>query len=163
LYFEKQPLYYATDGPLLILFKKENPMFKIILTLVIALAMVGCSATRPVLYPNEHFNAAGRDAAERDIADCMALAESAGANSGSGTAGHVATTTAVGAAIGAATGAVGGAIVGSAGTGAAIGAASGGTAGLLGGIFSRPQHSPAFENFVNKCLQDRGYQPMGWN
>jgi outer membrane lipoprotein SlyB len=138
-------------------------MFKIILILAIALAMAGCSATRPVLYPNEHLNAVGRDAADRDIADCMALAESAGANAGSGSAGHVATTTAVGAALGAATGVVGGAIVGSPGTGAAVGAASGGTAGLLGGIFSRPQHSPAFENFVNRCLRDRGYEPMGWN
>jgi hypothetical protein len=138
-------------------------MLKIILILVIAVAMAGCSATRPVLYPNEHFKAVGPDVAQRDIDDCMALAKSAGANSGSGTAGHVATTTAVGAALGAATGAVGGAIVGSAGTGAAIGAASGGTAGLLGGIFSRPQHSPAFENFVNRCLQERGYQSMGWN
>ncbi len=138
-------------------------MLKFILILAIAMSMAGCSATRPVLYPNEHLKAVGPDAAERDIDDCMALAKSAGANSGSGAAGHVATTTAVGAALGAATGAVGGAIVGSAGTGAAIGAASGGTAGLLGGIFSRPQHSPAFENFVNRCLQDRGYQSMGWN
>jgi outer membrane lipoprotein SlyB len=143
--------------------KKENLMFKIILTLVFALAMVGCSSTRPVLYPNEHFKTVGQEAAERDIANCMELAESAGADSNSSSATQAATTTAGGAAIGAASGAVGGAIVGAAGTGAGIGAASGATAGLLQWLFSKPQHSPVFENFVNKCLQDRGYQPMGWN
>ncbi len=133
-------------------------MFKIFLTLVIALAMEGCASTRPVLYPNEHFKTIGSEAAERDIASCMNLAESAGANSYGSDAGQAVTTTAGGAA----SGAVGGAVVGAAGSGSAIGAASGATAGLLQWIFSKPKRSPVFENFVNKCLQDRGYQPIGW-
>jgi outer membrane lipoprotein SlyB len=54
-------------------------------------------------------------------------------------------------------------VVGSAGSGSAIGAASGATAGLLHWLFSKPQRSPAFENFVNRCLQERGYEPVGWN
>ncbi|MGZ8225169.1 MAG: glycine zipper family protein [Methylococcaceae bacterium] len=138
-------------------------MFKTFLTLVIALTLGGCASTRPILYPNEHFKAVGSDAAESDIESCIELAESAGADSGGSDAGQAATSTAGGAAVGAASGAVGGAIVGAAGSGSAIGAASGATAGLLRWIFSEPEHSPAFKNFVNRCLQERGYQSVGWD
>ncbi|MDO9269210.1 MAG: glycine zipper family protein [Methylobacter sp.] len=93
----------------------------------------------------------------------MDLAESAGADSDSSDAGQAAARTAGGAAVGAASGAVGGAVVGAVGSGSAIGAASGATAGLLHWIFSKPEHSPAFENFVNRCLQERGYQTVGWD
>ena len=139
-------------------------MLKIFSPLFIAaLALQGCASTRPVLYPNEHFNAVGSEAAQRDIADCIALAEYAGADSGGSDAEQAAANTAGGAAVGAASGAVGGAVVSAAGSGSAIGAASGATAGLLHWIFSKPERSPAFENFVNKCLQERGYQPTGWD
>ncbi|MGZ5029575.1 MAG: glycine zipper family protein [Methylobacter sp.] len=138
-------------------------MFKLILTVAIALLMEGCASTRPVLYPNQHYNTVGAKAAESDIERCMDLAEAAGAESGGSDAGEAATNTVGGAAIGAASGAVGGAVVGAAGSGSAIGAASGATAGLLHWIFSEPERSPAYENFVNKCLQERGYQPVGWD
>lgn len=138
-------------------------MFKIILALVIALSMQGCASTRPVLYPNQHYNTVGSKAAESDIERCMDLAEAAGADSGGSDAGEAATDAVGGAAIGAASGAVGGAVVGAAGSGSAIGAASGATAGLLRWIFSEPERSPAYENFVNRCLQERGYQPVGWD
>jgi outer membrane lipoprotein SlyB len=138
-------------------------MCQMFLALVMALAVEGCASTRPVLYPNAHFNTVGSEAADRDIASCMDLAESAGADAAGSDAGQAATRTAGGAAVGAASGAVGGAVGGSAGSGAAIGAATGATAGLLHWIFSKPQRSPAFENFVNRCLQERGYQPVGWN
>lgn len=138
-------------------------MLKIFLTLVIALAVGGCASTRPVLYPNEHFNAVGSEAAERDIESCMEFAKSAGVDSTGSEAGRAAAGTAGGAAVGAASGAVGGAVVGAAGSGSAIGAASGATAGLLHWLFSKPKRSPAYENFVNRCLQERGYQPVGWD
>jgi len=138
-------------------------MLKIFVALVVALAVEGCASTRPVLYPNEHLNAVGSEAAQRDIASCMDLAASAGADADGSGAGQAAARTGGGAASGAASGAVGGAIGGSAGTGAAIGAATGATAGLLHWVFSKPKRSPAFENFVNRCLQERGYQPVGWN
>jgi hypothetical protein len=138
-------------------------MFKIFLVFVILLAMEGCASTKPVLYPNEHFKAAGSKAAERDIESCMELAESAGADSAGSDVGQGAARTAGGAAVGAASGAVGGAIVGAAGSGSAIGAASGATASLLYWLFSKPERSPAFENYVNQCLQERGYQPVGWD
>jgi hypothetical protein len=30
-------------------------------------------------------------------------------------------------------------------------------------IFSRPQPSGAYKNFVDRCLRERGYEPVGWN
>jgi outer membrane lipoprotein SlyB len=138
-------------------------MLKLWWALVLALAMAGCATARPILYPNEHFNAVGSAAADRDIASCMELAASAGADAAGSGAGRAAARTAGGAAVGAAAGAVGGAVVGSAGSGSAVGAASGATAGLLHWLFSKPHRSPAFENFVNRCLQERGYEPVGWN
>ncbi|QSA96376.1 glycine zipper family protein [Methylococcus sp. EFPC2] len=138
-------------------------MSRTFLACVVALAVAGCASTRPVLYPNERFNAVGAEAAEHDVEICMELAESAGAQPGNSSAQDAAARTAGGAAVGAASGAVGGAVVGAAGSGSAIGAASGATAGLLHWIFSKPTRSPAFENFVNQCLQERGYQPVGWD
>ncbi|MGR8941030.1 MAG: glycine zipper family protein [Gammaproteobacteria bacterium] len=138
-------------------------MFKTFLSLVVALTITGCASTHPVLYPNEHFKAVGTEAAERDIESCIRLAESAGIDASDSDAGEAAANTAGGAAIGAASGAVGGAVVGAVGSGSAIGAASGATAGLLHWLFSTPQRNPAFENFVNKCLEERGYQPVGWD
>jgi len=137
-------------------------MFKFFLTLVIALAMEGCASSRPVLYPNEHLNSVGPVAAKGDIANCMHLAEAAGADSDGSDSGQAAGQTLGGAAVGAASGAVGGAVVGAAGSGSAIGAASGATAGLLHWLFGETKRSPAFENYVNKCLEERGYQPVGW-
>jgi hypothetical protein len=85
-------------------------MWKMFLALVMALAVEGCASTRPVLYPNEQFNAVGAEAAERDIASCMALAEAAGADAAGRDAGQAVARTATGAAVGAASGAVGGAV-----------------------------------------------------
>lgn len=131
--------------------------------IILSLTLAGCASSKPILYPNEYFKSVGESAAQDDIDACVEMAESAGANSSTGSAGQAAANTAKGAAVGAASGAVGGVIAGSVGTGSAIGAASGATAGLLRWVFSKPNLSPAFKNFVNQCLKDRGYQPMGWN
>ena len=69
---------------------------------------------------------------------------------------------AVGGAIGGATGAVGGAILGRPGTGAALGAATGATAGLMRSLFRRDEPSQAYRGFVDRCLRERGYDPVGW-
>lgn len=93
------------------------------------------------------------------------MAESAGAEVETGKAGRVATGTAVGAGVGAASGAVGGAISGSAGTGSMIGAASGAVWGLLMGLWNMSgssQPNQAYTNFVNRCLQEKGYEVTGW-
>ena len=128
--------------------------------------LTACSSAQPVLYPNPHLQSVGKDVAEQDIEACNQLAESAGAEVGSGKAGRVATNTAVGAGVGAASGAVGGAISGAAGSGSAIGAASGAVWGLLTGLFyaavGPSQPNQAYTNFVNRCLQEKGYEVTGW-
>lgn len=134
------------------------------------LAMVllsACSSARPVLYPNARLESVGQDGAERDIEACRQLAESAGAEEGGGGKGRrVAASTAVGAGVGAASGAVGGAISGAAGHGSMIGAASGAVWGLLTGLFHAAagpsQPNQAYTNFVNRCLQEKGYEVTGW-
>jgi outer membrane lipoprotein SlyB len=138
---------------------------------VLVLFLLGfsaCAARRPVLYPNEQYTRAGSAAAERAIDECMGRADQFLASSGPNTeaARGVATETAVGAGAGAAVGAVGGAITGSAGEGAAVGAATGGTAGLLHGLFrsceSGKESNPTYAAFVDRCLREKGYDPIGW-
>jgi hypothetical protein len=135
--------------------------------LLVVLMLGGCSSSKPVLYPNAHLTSAGKEAAENDIQDCQKMAETAGANEGTGKASKVASSTAVGAGVGAASGAVGGAISGAAGAGSVIGAASGAVWGLLMGLWNAaagPSHQPnqAYASFVNRCLQDKGYEVSGW-
>lgn len=128
--------------------------------LTMALLMLGCARLQhPVLYPNTHLQQVGQQQAEQDIAVCRELAE-AYVQSSAGQ--DIARDTAIGGAGGAAIGAVGGAVSGSAGTGAAIGAATGATAGLLSGLFKKTAPSPAYMNFVDRCLRERGYEVIGW-
>ena len=125
--------------------------------------LTACSSAKPVLYPNAHLQSVGKEAAEQDIQECRQMAEAAGAEQKSGKAGQTAKNTAVGAGVGAASGAVGGAITGSPGLGAAIGAASGATWGFLISLFSSgSQPSQAYTNFVDRCLQEKGYEVTGW-
>ncbi|MBS0154845.1 MAG: hypothetical protein JSS38_09640 [Nitrospira sp.] len=133
----------------------------------VVLTLSACSGARPVLYPNAHLQSVGKEAAEQDIETCKQLAESAGAEEGSGKAGRVATGTAVGAGAGAASGALGAVISGaSAGLGSMVGAASGAVWGLLTGLFyavaGPSQPNQAYTNFVDRCLQEKGYDVTGW-
>ena len=129
-------------------------------TLVLALALPGCAAKRPVLYPNPKLESVGKPVADQDIEACYLLAKESGADSSR--SGEVAKGTAAGGAVGGATGAVTGAITGAPGTGAAAGAAGGAVLGFFGGLFKSRDHDPVFMNFVDQCLRDRGYQPIGW-
>jgi Glycine-zipper domain len=134
-----------------------------VVVLIGALALAGCaSEARPVLYPNDHLSAVGQAQADADLAECRHLAETAGAPGGEGRGEGAARGTAVGGAIGGATGAVGGAILGRPGTGAAVGAATGATAGLIRSLFRRSGPSQAYRGFVDRCLRERGYDPVGW-
>lgn len=123
---------------------------------------VSACAQKPILYPNAHYQAVGKEAAERDIEECGQMAKEAGATPNQGKGGQVAGNTAAGGAIGSASGAVGGAVVGHAGRGAMIGAASGATAGFLRGLFRRSPPSNAYKQFVQRCLRERGFDPVGW-
>jgi hypothetical protein len=140
------------------------------LTLLFAFgSLAACSAKQPTLYPNETYNRVGKAQADQDIAACEAKAKeyvkSGGADSQM--AKDTARNVGGGAAIGAASGAVGGAIGGNVGQGAAVGAASGATAGLLGTLFANMwggggAPDPVYANFVETCLREKGYQPIGW-
>jgi OmpA family protein len=140
--------------------------FRLALVMLV-LGLGACATPRPVVYPNAQYQRVGQAAAERDVDDCMQRAQQFVSSGGhaAGAAGSVATSTAVGAGTGAAIGAVGGAVTGNAGEGAAVGAATGGTAGLLGGLFGASQSrgpDPVFANYVDRCLRERGYDPIGW-
>ena len=129
--------------------------------LLVGICFASC-APKPILYPNQHYKDTGRDAAELAIEDCTQMAKDAGATASRGKAGQVAGNTAGGGAVGSAAGAVGGAVVGHAGRGAMVGAASGATAGFLRGLFRRSPPSQAYKEFVQRCLKERGYDPVGW-
>ena len=130
--------------------------------LLIMLLVTGCAASKPILYPNAHLQEVGKEVVERDIDECREMAKDAGATASQGKSGQVAGSTAVGGVIGSAAGAVGGAVVGHPGRGAMVGAASGATAGFLRGLFRRSPPSNAYKQFVQRCLKERGYDPMGW-
>jgi hypothetical protein len=126
-------------------------------------AVTGCaSEPRPILYPNDHLRAVGQAQADADLAECRRMAETAGASGGTGRGQGAARDSAVGGAIGGATGAAGGAILGRPGTGAAVGAATGATAGFMRSLFRGSQPSQAYRGFVDRCLSERGYDPVGW-
>jgi hypothetical protein len=143
-------------------------MGRIFLSTLSLILFVGCAAQRPVLYPNEQLRRAGDGVAERDIDDCMRQAENYISSDGRAgkTAQDMATQAGTSAAVGAAAGAAGGSIWGHAGAGAAAGAAGGAAAvaarGLFGGLFRKQSPSPVYQNFVNRCLREKGYDPIGW-
>jgi len=131
------------------------------------LTAAGCSTRRPVLYPNDYYQRVGEAQAQLDIEICLERARQYGAGKGTGgeTVQNVGVSAAAGGASGAAIGAVGGAILGNAGQAAAVGAATGATAGIIGGLFhsvSSRNPDPVFGAFVDRCLREKGYEPIGW-
>ena len=132
--------------------------------MIIALVHLnGCAGPQPGLYRNAHLRYVLPDRSDEVIAECEELAEEYATKSEAGE--KVANQTALGGTVGAAGGAVGGAISGNVGLGAAIGAAIGATQGLLLGLFgaSSSDPSPTYKKFVNRCLHERGYEPIGWD
>jgi outer membrane lipoprotein SlyB len=132
----------------------------LLILILFTLALIGCGASqKPVLYPNSHLKAVGNAQAQRDIDDCMQTAEAyVKKNQDS----KVAEGAVKGGAIGAASGAAVGAVTGNFGRGLAAGAAGGAAGGATWGLFKAAEPSPVYKNFVNKCLKDKGYEPVGW-
>jgi len=129
---------------------------------ILALSLTGCGGgtMRPVLYPNEKLESVGQEVAQQDIDRCLARAREQGA--GSGRTGDAAGGAVRAGIIGGAVGAVSGSFFGEAGRGAGAGAAGAATGGLLGGLFRSREPDPVFKNFVEKCLREHGYEPIGW-
>jgi hypothetical protein len=106
----------------------------------------------------------GPEVAERDIDECIARAEAA-RTEGRETS-NVVTGAATGSVVGAAAGGAGGAVVGQAAQGAAAGAVGGAVASLmhalLGWMFQPKPPDPSNQQFVDRCLREKGYEPAGW-
>jgi outer membrane lipoprotein SlyB len=98
--------------------------------------ITGCASQRPVLYPNEHIRRVGGIAADRDIDDCIRRAEESRS--------------------------AGDAKAGEAGTDASA-TVPNSPAAAISGLFGKPELSSIQKVFVNKCLRDKGYDPIGWN
>jgi hypothetical protein len=127
------------------------------IAMVLAVAF-GCATERPVLYENATLRERGPEAAAAAIDQCIAAAETYASSE----AAQVVRRTATGTVVGGATGAVIGAIVGRPGTGAAIGAAGAATSGLLHGAIRSRELDPIERGYVDRCLREQGYDPMGW-
>lgn len=130
----------------------------IAIVLLASLAL-GC-AKQPVLYPNAHYERVGEAAAEADVEACMARADQADLKDNQAL--EAGKRTAGGAAVGTATGAVTGAISGRPGFGAAIGASFGAISGFFSWLFGAGDPDPVYVRFVDTCLAEKGYQPIGW-
>ena len=131
------------------------------LIVVLVLLFAGCAAQKPgpVLYPNSHLKKVGEPQAQKDISDCSQQADQfVKANPGA----KVVNGVIVGGVGGAVVGGAVGAVTGHIGRGAAIGGVAGATTGLVGGLYQSSKPSPVYKAFVNKCLKDRGYEPIGW-
>jgi len=140
---------------------RKLPGMTLLACLALTLMMAGCATQRPVLYPNAKLKRVGSEVAQRDVDDCIRLAEDYGVSAGRGD--KVVRGGGGGAAVGGATGAVAGAIghrnvVDSAARGAAVGAAAGAT----GAAVRSDRPSEAYRGFVQRCLRERGYDVIGW-
>jgi outer membrane lipoprotein SlyB len=122
--------------------------------------LTGCASKRPILYPNTHYKAVGKEVANYDIEECLQLASRSGV--GNNQAGKITQQTAGGAAVGAAAAGAWGLVRGDAGSRAAAGAAAGGATGLVGGALRSGEPDPIYRNFVQRCLRERGYDVIGW-
>lgn len=132
----------------------------IIALLAAAPLMAGCAQKRPVLYPNAHLEQVGQQAAQADIDACIQRARDYQAGGDQG--GKLAKDTGKGAVVGGAVGGAVGAVTGNFGRGLAAGAAGGAAGGLARGLFDSNQPDAVTRSFVDRCLREKGYEPIGW-
>lgn len=131
-----------------------------IFILIPSLLQTGCAQKQPVLYPNSHLKSVGKQTAQADIDDCIQQARDYGTDSDKGT--EIVKSSATGAAVGAAGGAAVGAVTGNFGRGLAAGAAGGAAVSGTRQALRSGDPDPVFKRFVEKCLRDKGYEPIGW-
>jgi uncharacterized protein YcfJ len=131
-----------------------------LLVVFIVIALAGCATQRPVLYPNAKYDRVGPEVAQRDIDDCIRLAESHGITHDSGE--KVARRGATGAVVGGAIGAGVGAVRGDIGGRAAAGAAGGAAGGAASGAIHSGEPGQVYKGFVQRCLREKGYDVIGW-
>lgn len=138
-----------------------HPIKRTLLLCVCLLTLTACAHQKPKLYPNSAAQTRGPAVVDQDIAACEDLAQANGVDYNEG--GDLTRRTAQGGVVGGAGGAAVGAIFGNVGRGAATGAAYGATTGFFSGLFSRDRAHPTYRAFVDRCLRDKGYDPIGWS
>ncbi len=117
---------------------------------------LGACASKPKVYPNQHYKSVGKEQAQKDVDECIAEADKfLDSDQGRQLARGAGGGALVGAAIGGALGIFGGGI----GQGALMGGTVGGAAGGASAALTPDQVK---HNFVNHCLAERGYQVIGW-
>ncbi len=136
-------------------------MNKKLFFILIALLLLACPACakKPVLYPNEQYREAGKAKVSEDIEYCMDFADK---SVGKTSRGKTSVKTGVkGGLIGGAVGLGIGIVTGSPGSSALAGAAGGAAGGAVGGAMQDNQDT-LYKEFVERCLKEKGYEPMGW-
>ncbi|PIP93793.1 MAG: cell envelope biogenesis protein OmpA [Bdellovibrio sp. CG12_big_fil_rev_8_21_14_0_65_39_13] len=129
-------------------------MKKIIILL--PLFLFSC-ASHPVLYPNDKYQNVGEESAKTDVQICEKKADKfLKSSKGKQILKSAGSGAAMGGVIGAVTGLFTGDFIKSVVRGGAIGTAAGATAGAI-----TPDRLK--QNFTTKCLQDQGYQVIGWD
>lgn len=128
---------------------------------LLGLLVLGCTTRRPVVYPDAAVRQAGEAAVQQDIDACLALATEEGLEAKTPTR-KTAEGVVVGSVAGAAVGTAVGAVFGNPGRGAGAGAAGGATRGGLWGLIHAREPDPVQRAFVEECLRERGYRPIGW-
>lgn len=140
--------------------------------MLIAAALTGCAATgpgspsaKPVLYPNATLNRVGEAQGRAEADGCMSRAAQAGLTPDQKTnevgrrAGEGAATAGVASAVGALITGRGSDVLRAGATGAAIG----GSAGAVSGAFHNDKVNPVYRQYVQRCLQEKGFDVIGWN
>jgi outer membrane lipoprotein SlyB len=123
---------------------------------LLMVTLVAC-ASKPTLYPNDKLKSVGKEAAQKDVDQCIADAEEY-LKSGKGK--QIAKGAGAGAAIGAAVGVVSGLFTGDIGGSVVRSSAVGAGAGAAGGAITPDQLK---QRYVNQCLADQGYRVLGWD
>ena len=130
----------------------------IALSLAAAL-LAGCATPKVALYPDAHYKSLPKETVQQDVGDCDAKAkEFVKTNKGRIVAKH----TGAGAFFGAFLGVVAGAFTGDYGGAIAQGAAMGAATGLASGAIHANSPEGVHRKFVEYCLIEKGYRPMGW-
>lgn len=128
----------------------------------LCLSLLACAGPKPNLAPNSHLDSVGRQIAETDIRSCEDAAKESGIQYGETRVEKIIKCGLLGAAGGAIIGAVGGATSGTSGVAALVGASVLGVAGFIYGAAAPMQPSPEYQDHVNNCLRDKGYETKGW-
>lgn len=134
--------------------------------------LAGCAATgpnspsaKPVLYPNATLHRVGEAQGRAEVDDCISRALQAGLTSDQKT-NEVGRRAGEGAATAGIISVVGALITGRSSDilrAGAAGAAIGGSAGAVSGAFHNDKPNATYRQFVQRCLQEKGFDVIGWN